>query len=235
MNHSKTTNFHRSEEAFILSSLREVVNVWSRGSGQATFNLSIVDGFVDLQLGFRLGHPTDPHLLPDPVHPLHLTPDEANNVQSRKRKKGPARREKDRARAARHQARFQPEAAAVSTLSEEQQSPPVILPITGKLIQLKSTSVTAPAPAQPPAVLPSAAVPAATPPHGASPSTPATPHTKTAAMPPMRYVDVNCVKRHLFSSVPQNPDQKSPPHQTPTTSTKSYKRKEDELWTRLFK
>ena len=130
---------------------------------------------------------------------------------------------------------MKPEAAAVSTLSEEHQSPPVILPITGKLIQLKSTSATAPVSAQPPPVRPTAAAPAATPPPGAPPSTPATPQTKNAAMPPKRYVDVNCVKRHLFSSVPQNPDQKSPPHQTPTTSTKSYKRKEDELWTRLFK
>ena len=235
MNHSKTTNFHCSEEAFILSSLREVVNVWSRGSGQATFNLSIVDGFADLQLGFRLGHPTDPHLLPDPVHPLHLPSDEANYVQSRKRKNGPARREKDRARAASHQARFQPEAAAVSSQSEQQQPTPVILPITGKLTQLKSTSVTAPVSAQPPLVRPTAAAPAATPPPGVPPCPPTTPHTKKAAMPPKRYVDVKCVKRHLFSSIPQNPDQKSPPHQTPTPSTKSYKRKEDELWTRLFK
>ena len=54
--------------AFILSSLREVVNVWARGYGQATFNLSIVDGFADLQHGFQLGHPNDPHLLPQHIH-----------------------------------------------------------------------------------------------------------------------------------------------------------------------
>ena len=233
MNHNRSTNFHYSEEAFLLSSLKEVVNVWTRGFGQATFNLSIVDGFADLQLGFRLGHPTDPHLLPEHADHVHLIPEDPTKVQSRKRKKGPARREKDRARAASHQTRFQSEAAAVSSLPEEQPSPPVILPITGKLMPLKSSfnsAVTAPVSAQPPPVPPTPAAPAETPPPCAPP--PATPKTKTAAMPPKRYFDVNCVKRHLFSSVPLNPNQKSAPQKTQTP--KSYKRKEDDLWTKLF-
>ena len=64
-----STNFNLSEEAFLLSSLKEVVHVWARGKGHATFNLSIVDGIADLQLGFRLGSPTDPHLQEPPKKP----------------------------------------------------------------------------------------------------------------------------------------------------------------------
>ena len=56
-----STNFNLSEEAFILSSLKEVTQVWARGTGHATFNLNIVDGLANLQLGFSLGHPSEPH------------------------------------------------------------------------------------------------------------------------------------------------------------------------------
>ena len=52
-----TTNFLITEEAFILRSLKEVVNVWAMGSGQATFSLNIVNGTADLKLGFQLGLP----------------------------------------------------------------------------------------------------------------------------------------------------------------------------------
>ena len=68
---SSTTNFTISEEALLLSSLSEVVKVWTRGSGQANFALQIDNGVADLQLSFKLGHPTDPHIQPHEavVHP----------------------------------------------------------------------------------------------------------------------------------------------------------------------
>ena len=43
-NKSQTTYFSLSEEAFILSSLKEVTKVWARGTGLATFNLNILMG-----------------------------------------------------------------------------------------------------------------------------------------------------------------------------------------------
>ena len=168
-----------------------------------------MDGFADLQLGFRLGLPTHPHILPQHVHPLHPVPEAPAKVQPKKRKKGPARREKDRARAARHQARFQSEAAAVSSLPEEQPRPPVILHITGKLMPLISSlnsSVTAPVSTRPPPA------PASTLPPGAP--RPATHPTKTAAI--QRYFYNKCVNRHLFPSFPLNPDQKM---ETPYTKS----------------
>jgi hypothetical protein len=53
---STKTNFSRSEEAFLLRSLREVTMVWHRGTGQATYNLQIKDGQANLQLSFQQGN-----------------------------------------------------------------------------------------------------------------------------------------------------------------------------------
>ena len=52
----KNSNFCFTEEAFLLSSLHEVIKVWSRGSGQASFDLNISDGSAELKLGFKLDH-----------------------------------------------------------------------------------------------------------------------------------------------------------------------------------
>ena len=54
-NTPQRTTFSWTEEAFILSSLKEVTQVWARGTGSATFNLNIVDGVANLQLQFSLG------------------------------------------------------------------------------------------------------------------------------------------------------------------------------------
>ena len=70
------TMFSLSEEAFLLRSLKEVVLVWTRGSGQASFNLTVEDGRANLQLGLQLGSPSDNHIAPDQVvlHPHHHGP-----------------------------------------------------------------------------------------------------------------------------------------------------------------
>eukprot|EP00092_Neocalanus_flemingeri_P088797 GFUD01112243.1.p1 GENE.GFUD01112243.1~~GFUD01112243.1.p1 ORF type:complete len:102 (+),score=27.74 GFUD01112243.1:38-307(+) len=84
-----TIDFHQSEEAFLLRSLKEVVMVWNRGSGQASLNLSVKEGMGSLQLSFQLGRPGDPHL-----HPFQ--PQRIKTVKQKQR---------DRERAASHQAR----------------------------------------------------------------------------------------------------------------------------------
>ena len=56
--------FFNTEEAFLLRSFKEVVMVWKTGTGQANFNLQVKDGKSDIQLSFRLGQPSDPHLCP---------------------------------------------------------------------------------------------------------------------------------------------------------------------------
>ena len=64
------TNFNLTEEAFILSSLKEVVHVWARGSGQATFNLNIVDGVLISSLVSDLDIPLIPTSLKNSVSPI---------------------------------------------------------------------------------------------------------------------------------------------------------------------
>ena len=82
-------NFSMTEEAFLLSSLKEVVKVWGTGISNASFNFTVENGKGCLQLGFQLGLP----------HELHGHP------QGHPRRKCPARRERDRKRAAAFQAR----------------------------------------------------------------------------------------------------------------------------------
>ena len=127
-----------TEEAFLLSSLKEVVNNRGRGAGQASFNLTVEDGVADLQLNFKLGLPTDAHLHHEHgQHPLHQHQEQ---VQKKKRCKGPARRDRDRARAAAFQACNQPETAASchqAAAASQSYEDPVILPFTGKMLPLK--------------------------------------------------------------------------------------------------
>ena len=63
MDKTNVSTFNLNKEAFLLASLKEVVNIWSRGTIHANFNLTIQDGVADLKLGFQLGRPTDPHVL----------------------------------------------------------------------------------------------------------------------------------------------------------------------------
>jgi hypothetical protein len=123
------TNFSQTEEAFLLRSLKEVVNVWARGHGQASLNLSVKNGFAELNLGFQLGHPADPHYLPTHDPPVHPEPVPQQPKQPRRR--GPGRCERDRARAAKHQASHNHK----ESVSDEVVSD-VILPFSGKILPI---------------------------------------------------------------------------------------------------
>ena len=106
---SSTTNFTLCEEAFLLSSLSEVVKVWARGSGQASFALKIDNGEADLQLSFKLGHPTDAHIQPLQAvfQPPYQDQDQENTPDRKKKvRKTPSCRRRNRVRAAQHQARL---------------------------------------------------------------------------------------------------------------------------------
>ena len=91
MNATSQVLFNQTEEAFFLSCVDEVMKVWASQSGQANLNISVENGKVDLQLAFKLGLPGDAHL-PPPQHNFNPP-----------RFKSPARKAKDKARAAAHQ------------------------------------------------------------------------------------------------------------------------------------
>ena len=87
------TTYMQTEESFFLNCVGEVMKVWANKSGKARLNISLDVGVVDLQLGFKLGFPEDPHLSPPPPD-LHT---------SYPKYKTEAKKAKDRARAAAHQ------------------------------------------------------------------------------------------------------------------------------------
>ena len=89
-------NFCNTEEAFVLATLKEFVKMWGFGS-RALLNLECQEGTVWVKLALQLGHPAALHDVPPP-------PPGQDGPPRRRNKKGPARREKDRVRAAAHRA-----------------------------------------------------------------------------------------------------------------------------------
>ena len=63
------TIYNQTEEVFFLNCVGEVMKVWASKSGKAKVNILVENGLVDLQLGFKLGFPEDPHLSPPPPDP----------------------------------------------------------------------------------------------------------------------------------------------------------------------
>ena len=57
-------SFSESEEAFLFKNIRDIINVWSSGTGQARMNILVNNGKAELQLNYRLGHPEASHLPP---------------------------------------------------------------------------------------------------------------------------------------------------------------------------
>jgi hypothetical protein len=236
-----STPFSLTEEAFLLRSLREVVNVWASGSGQATFNLNISNGSADLQLGFQLGLPTESHLHPQHHHEHVFCP----KPPMSSRRKSPSQRKRDRLRAAQHQA-GQPHhqalgqlgSAAADSCHTATTAPDVILPfsISGNLLQIKpikEANVSAPEATPPPSI----------PPPLAAPKKP----LGTPINVLRRYVDVSATKKKLFATAPGSPvatptaaphTGSRPPAAPPRASLphqRNYQQREDQLWTKLFK
>ena len=57
-------SFHQSEENFVYSCIVDIVNVWTRGTGLASFSIDVEDGSAKIDMSFSLGHPSDVHVLP---------------------------------------------------------------------------------------------------------------------------------------------------------------------------
>jgi hypothetical protein len=217
---TSSSTFSLTEEAFLLNSLHEIVKIWARGKGKASFSLDVSDGLANLSLGIQLGHPSDQHY--DPGAQLHhLSPREQPQdvVQQRRRHKGPKRREKDRARAAAHQARLQSQAAAPANLGTA--DPAVVkLPFSGKLLPLNTKPTTAPLPATTPST--------------SSSTSPTTPKKLFSTLEPAfkKYLDVSIVKKQLFPHQLSHGDDQ--PAAEEIQPNQNYQEREKMLWTRLF-
>ena len=236
-----------SEEAFLLTSLHEVVKVWTRGSGQASFNLKVKNGEADLQLNFHLGHPNDEHLrheVFEPVHPPPNHPHEENLPQQR-RKKSANRRQRDRERAAQHQAHLRHlGSAAADSFHTIKAAQNVILPHS---ILERNLGLLKPSKMDPRSETIAAS-------DSEAPQTPSKPRPPPPLTTPRKptspptfwsrcYQDVSATKKQLFTTaaVPQPPpsvactsaSRAAPPRAHPATNMR-YQTREDQLWTRLF-
>ena len=163
MNMAGPIRFMNFEENFLLASLKEFVTVWSSGN-QASFNVDCNNGKAWLHLAFQLGRPEAAHHhSPLPCHQRRYP-----------RSKGPARRNRDRLRAQKHQAGLQSAQHAAASATS---SPPAAV---------SASCSTSPPPAasasHPP---PTSAAPKSPPPtHAASASLPPLPTTTSASFPP---------------------------------------------------
>ena len=216
-----TTTFSYTEEAFLLSSLHEVVKVWARGSDQASFDLKINCGVAQLTLGFQLGHPASPHCDHPPPQPPFCPHHEAHGLEPeqprrRRRNKGPARRKRDQLRAEMHnrQKLHHRNNEAVTA---------VILPFSGKLLPVKNVEIP-PVPATTPQAAPAVSLT----PEAAPPQVSAAVKPTKSSSESSKNIDFNVVKKQLFQAAPRRQEPLSAPPK------KTYQMKEEDLWTKLF-
>ena len=99
-----------TEEAFVLSSLKEFVKMWGSGC-KAQFQLECKERQVWLKMSAQLGAPAERHFVPhvptEEPRQEHHGSRGANQQRLHPRRKGPAQHEQDRARAAAHRANQQ--------------------------------------------------------------------------------------------------------------------------------
>ena len=93
--YSSSFTFPRRE--FLHRQLDEVIRLWHRGSGQGTFFFSVNEGNPNLQYGIQLDF-TEIPVPGDLQHPQH------HPHKAAARRRGPARKARDRTRAAKYQA-----------------------------------------------------------------------------------------------------------------------------------
>ena len=106
----------RSNSQFLGASVNEFIQIWALG-GDASLNLSTHGGRATVSFNCTIGQPGAPHSLPPshaPTPPPHPPP-------HRPRHRGQAERDRNRLRAARHQAAQAEATAPVSSI------PPVLL------------------------------------------------------------------------------------------------------------
>ena len=117
-----------TEEAFVQASLKEFVKLWGSGS-QAFFQLQCVDGQASLKFSSQLGAPADFHFHHH-RYPHHLHGFHAEQPHHHPRKNSKKQQDRDRVRAAAHQAdkQLNVEKPAVTAAKESsagtQPSPP---------------------------------------------------------------------------------------------------------------
>ena len=225
------------------------MKVWASGSGEAKFDVSIENGVAKLNLSFTLGNPSDPHY--EPIYaaqqaPQHVPHDDLQYVPqqqaSGRRRKGPARREKDRARAAAYQATRQMKVVATATDTAATVSVPltVKLPFSGNLLPLEKKIVgTSPPVSQPPASSARTPTEVSSPPESYAAAVSASRPVKKDGRADLPHVmNPSSAMKRLFQGGqtlhPPPPAPKLSTHQNPALSRDNFRKKEDDQFHKLF-
>ena len=119
---------------FLTASVNEFISVWAL-QGNASLSLTTSNGKANVSFNCTLGHPSAPHSLPPflPSSPPHHQP----------RHRGPSERERNRERAARHQATMARPASPVTPLPSTAPARPVITPTSALTASVTSSFNTA--------------------------------------------------------------------------------------------
>lgn len=124
----------RMNSQFLTASVNEFISVWAL-QGNASLSLTTSNGEANVSFNCTLGHPSAPHSLPPflPSSPPHCQP----------RHRGPSERERNRERAARHQAAMARPASPVTPLPSAAPARPVITPTSTLTASVESSFNTA--------------------------------------------------------------------------------------------
>ena len=207
-----TSSWSYSEEAFVYSSIKEVMKVWTRGAGKASFSIDVHNGAAELRLNFSLGHPSEPHILP--LWPQQM--DKSRENLKKQKRKSPSNKRRDQRRAEQFRAK------KVSNHSEivlpfSCQVVPLQKPAENKAVDIPAFSTTAsdektPEVCDPPAV-------------GAP----------TKCNVKQWYLDVGAVRKQLFPTKPMLSASEAPENLNGNSvRSQKYQQKEDEMWKKLF-
>ena len=222
--------FSLPKRDFLHSKLDDIINLWARRSGQGTFYLSVIDGVPNFQCGLQL----DFSDVSVPEHSPQLAQHHQHQLHQGPRRRGAGRQTRNRERAAKFQAA---KAAATAASAKPNHTFPghavkasadVILPFSGRLLPVVST---APSPSPAPTTS-DVTAPVSTPSPAAPASRAAPTQTyKSTSATPSTDIDMsaNKVKRDLFPS-----DKPQIPQPNPAPSKPEFKRREEQLWTKLF-
>ena len=94
-----STSFNQTGEAFVYSSIAEIVNVWARGTGDASFSIDVKNGSATVNMSFSLGPLDKLHVLPSAQCNKKLDGDAKPKKNFKKKSLSRLRRNRKRAEA----------------------------------------------------------------------------------------------------------------------------------------
>jgi hypothetical protein len=104
---SSSNTFTMAKRQYLHSKLDEILRVWDRGTGVGSFIFIVKNGIPDFEFCTKLN-------FTNVSPPVNSHPHQSNYRHGQRRHRGPGRRERDRLRAAKHQAALAAQTAAAA-------------------------------------------------------------------------------------------------------------------------